>query len=257
MTWTGLGTILAAWVFLFLYRGFVPVLHISIEPKWVEGCGEMVVARVTIQNTGRIVARMKDACVQILDYDKPKSGCLLSECVPLEWNCPSEGGTNGPSENTSPTQDSNFRTAIDRGGTERRPAHQPTDGRSSTRELLARLKKALVSTEVFETMRGWMSAEKSRPDRDLHWVPWDKMDPKARNQPRRILTTTKKVEAGESIHVDFLYHRPGSVVSHFLVQVRAELDPITRWVLDLPNDSWTATAWLVSPEVLARANVQC
>lgn len=156
--------LVSAWMFLFVFRRFTPVLTVRINPHWVDSFQRMVIIRVTIDNAGRVAAFKRDASVQILEYRPPARGQLYSEWVPLSE----------------------------------------------------------------DSIRA--------PESPLVW-----------NDKRDFLITTEKVEAGESIHVDLLYHCPEETVAHFLVQFTAKLNPVTKWLHRSPGDSWTATAWLVAP----------
>jgi hypothetical protein len=157
--------LVGACVLLFLYRRLMPVLSLNIEPCWANGSDGLVILRVTLQNTGRVAARRKEAWIQVLEHIPPKDGDLYSDWVPL-------------SEDT------------------KRSGEEP-----------------------------------------LTW-----------KSKRPILSTTVKIEAGESIRVDFLYHCPSHSVTHILVQFQAQLDTITRRLYDSPSDSWTTTAWLARPD---------
>ena len=157
---TVLATLVGACVVLFIYRRLMPVLCLKIEPHWTTGTDGLVILSVTIQNTGHLVAKMKEAWVQILEYNPPNDSDLYSEYVPLT-------------------------------------------------EKLKR------------------SGEKNLPWKNEHPLEWKDMRP--------VLGPTQKVEAGESINVDFLYNCPRHAVAHFLVQFKAELDPITRYLYESPS----------------------
>ena len=75
-----------------------------------------------------------------------------------------------------------------------------------------------------------------------------KEEPIPPNQGREILSTTKKIEPGEVVTVDFLYRLPANTVSHCLVQFKAKLGFFTCLFHPEPSDSWTTTAWVVRPE---------
>jgi hypothetical protein len=79
---TIIAALVSAALFIWIYRGFMPVLDVRIIPRWVDEAAGVLIIRLEVENRWKIGVKKKLARFQILEHRIPEGG-LLSEWVPF------------------------------------------------------------------------------------------------------------------------------------------------------------------------------